>query len=80
LLAIIPYFYLEEDIIFHFLILLISKGVIFINKLNDIEELRSRMIQILKKEDYNFLDNAIQEISRKLDKLIIKEMSKNRKS
>ncbi|WP_097019131.1 aspartyl-phosphate phosphatase Spo0E family protein [Orenia metallireducens] len=59
---------------------MISKGVIFINKLNDIEELRSRMIQILKKEDYNFLDNAIQEISRKLDKLIIKEMSKNRKS
>ncbi|WP_301178931.1 aspartyl-phosphate phosphatase Spo0E family protein [Orenia metallireducens] len=54
--------------------------MIFINKLNDIEELRSRMIQILKKEDYNFLDNAIQEISRKLDKLIIKEMSKNRKS
>jgi len=65
---------------FHFLILLISKDVIFINKLNDIEELRSRMIQILKKEDYNFLNNSIQEISRKLDNLIVKEMFDNRKN
>lgn len=54
--------------------------MIFINKLNDIEELRSRMIQILKKEDYNFLNNSIQEISRKLDNLIVKEMFDNRKN
>jgi hypothetical protein len=41
---------------------------------NDIEILRDEMIKTSKEKNYNFLNKNVQKISRKLDRLIIKEM------